>query len=420
MGTLNKFLQPLTKRIINLFICLAISLLVSSVNATLVNHKNAISTITPASKPALYPDDLWQRIRNGFALSPENRKAVRDNERSFTRNQIYVNQLTDRSKYYLHYIVEEVERRGMPLEIALLPIVESGFDPKALSSSHATGLWQFTPSTGEGFGLIQNQWNDDRMDVIASTNAALDYLQHLDTKFGDWKLALAAYNWGQGSLRKAMARNRKKGLPTTFRHLTLPIETKNHIYKLIAIRNIVFHPAAFGIELDVIPNQPYFDQVETEYPIDIALVANLAGISVQEFTKLNPAHKKGIVRVYDSPRTLLFPIKKIDIFLENIAHYNSANPSTTDHQVRRVITTVTKDVTKDTTIVRSKPTYNRQLGITSSFKKLSYIVRDGDTLAKIADHYNITVKQIKLWNNNNEKITIGQVLTLIVRSNLFH
>ncbi len=382
------------------------------------------------------PNDLWERIRSGFALTAYDDKEVRKNEASYTRSQIHIDQITARSKYYLYYIVEEVERRGMPLEIALLPIVESAFDPKAKSGSNAAGLWQFTASTGKGFGLAQNRWHDDRKDVLAATHAALDYLQYLHNKFGDWKLALAAYNWGQGALGRALDDNRKKGLPASFHHLKLPVETSNHVHKLIAIKNIVANPAAFGIKLDAIPNKPYFAVIDVDNHIDIALVARLANISIKKFNKLNPAYKQAVIKVTDSPRQLLLPLAKASIFLRNIEAYDKSRLTRGNDIAADVTIVRRKPILKagvtvvyklpivrrkpafkvTATIVRKKLLLSQQVDDFISIKQFIYIVKKGDTLSEIAGRYGITVKQIKLWNSNNERLAIGQKLVLIVKS----
>jgi len=220
-------------------------------------------------------DDLWERIRAGFAISDLDNPLVGVRERWYASQGESLQRLVERSTLSLFSIVEEIEKRGMPTEIALLPMVESAFNPMAYSRSHASGLWQFIPSTGKNYKLSQNWWADSRRDVIASTNAALDYLQVLYEMHGDWHLALASYNWGENGVARAIERNRSKGLPTDYQSLKMPAETRGYIPKLQAMKNIISDPEAFGVSLDPIPNEPYFVTVPTPSAIDIRLAAEL-------------------------------------------------------------------------------------------------------------------------------------------------
>ena len=209
------------------------------------------------------PDpDLWQRIRKGFLLEPLDSPLVVENEAWYSSRPDYIKRFVDRGSRYLHHIVEEVEKRNMPTEIALLPVVESAFNPLAYSRSKASGLWQFIPSTGKNYGLRQDWYKDNRRDIVAATHAALNYLQRLYDMFGSWELALAAYNCGEGCVGRAIAANQRRGLPTDFLSLKLPPETMNYVPKLIAVKNIVLSPATYGIDLESIPDQPYFTTVE--------------------------------------------------------------------------------------------------------------------------------------------------------------
>lgn len=320
--------------ITNLVISLAFVLTSFGVQATRPQEFSHNTHSQQAVGSINHPVDLWGRIRLGFALPSIKHSDIRKYEISFTRDPEKFQQVIDRSRRYLFYIVEEVERRGIPAEIALLPLIESSFDPIAQSSGSASGLWQFIPSTGKNFGLDQNEWHDDRRDVVAATNAALDYLQNLYKQFGDWKLALAAYNWGEGSITHLRASNREQGKPANFQQMELPQETRNLVHKLIAVRNIIERPKEFNIKLKSIPNRPYFDEVATHHPIDIKLAAKLANISINEFKALNPAHKSAIVQVTSSPRILLLPISKKDIFLRNLETYNEPLTIWQVHQVK--------------------------------------------------------------------------------------
>ena len=267
------------------------------------------------------PDDLWQRISNGYALPELDHARVRDSEAWYASRPDYFRRTIDRSKRYLYYIVEEVERRGMPTEIALLPMIESAFNPVAYSRAHAAGIWQFIPSTGKLYGLKQNWWYDGRRDVIAATNAALDYLQYLHRLFGDWELALAAYNWGEGAVARALFKNRTKGLPLDFHSLTLPPETRNYVPKLIAVKNLIGNPAQFGLELESVPNRPYFRTVTLTQHIDVKLAARLAEIPLEEFTALNPAHSRPVIPAKGA-ETLLLPEDKVETFLANLDRHD--------------------------------------------------------------------------------------------------
>ena len=210
------------------------------------------------------PKELWDRIRRGFAMPNLQDPLVTDREQWYSSRPDYIQRMTERSSKYLFHIVEELERRQMPTELALLPFIESAFNPQAVSSAKAAGMWQFMPATGKYFDLKQNAFRDDRRDVLASTRAALDYLQKLHGMFGDWHLALAAYNWGEGSVGRAIARNQKQGLGTGYLDLNMPAETRLYVPKLQAVKNIVADPQAFRTELPLIENHPYFQAVDIE------------------------------------------------------------------------------------------------------------------------------------------------------------
>ena len=249
--------------------------------------------------------DLWARVRRGFAIPDLDSDLVRDRERWYSTRPDYVQRMTERGSRYLFHIVEELERRNMPTELALLPFIESAFNPQAMSSARASGMWQFMPATGKGFDLKQNIFRDDRRDVLASTRAALDYLQKLHGMFGDWHLALAAYNWGEGSVGRAIARNRKLGLPTDYTSLSMPSETQYYVPKLQAVKNIVARPADFGLELPALANHPYFLAVGIERDIDVELAARLAQLPLDEFRALNPQLNKPVILAAGTPQVLL-------------------------------------------------------------------------------------------------------------------
>ena len=260
------------------------------------------------------------RIRAGFALPELDTPLVKKNEARYAANADYVRRMTERSQLYLFHIVEEVERRKLPSEIALLPMIESAFNPQAYSRSHASGIWQFIPSTGKHFGLDQNWWYDGRRNVIAATNAALDYLEQLYAMFGSWDLALAAYNCGEGCVSRAIVANQMRGLSTDYLSLPLPLETRNYVPKLFAVRNVIADPDAYGIKLNDVPNKPFFTIVEIKKHIDVALAARFADMSLQEFAALNPAFNKTIITRNDHER-LLLPTTKVDVFNANMQRY---------------------------------------------------------------------------------------------------
>src|SRR5258708_25885290 len=247
------------------------------------------ATLPPAFEdiddvPVLDPD-LWQRIRKGFALEPLDTPLVAEHEAWYSSRPEYIKRFVDRGSLYLHYIVEQVEKRNMPMEIALLPVIESAFNPKAYSRAKASGIWQFIPSTRKNYGLAQDLWKDNRRDIVAATDAALNYLQRLHDMFGSWELALAAYNCGEGNVARAIAWNQKRGLATDYLGIAprLKPETRNYVPKLIAVKNIVLAPINYGIELDSVPDVPYFTTVQAPQKIDVKAAASLAGMSAADF-----------------------------------------------------------------------------------------------------------------------------------------
>lgn len=266
-------------------------------------------------------DNVWERAREGFQLTEVNADIVRKQERLYSSKPEYFKRMLDRSHKYLFHIMNEVERRGMPTEIAFLPVVESAFVPTANSPVGAAGLWQFMPATGRHYGLEQTWWYDGRRDVMEATRAALDYLQNLYAQFGDWNLALAAYNWGEGNLARAIARAQAAGLEPTYENIKMPNETRNYAPKLIAVRNILSQPEKYGVKLDKFPNKPYFIAVSTGRHMDIDVAAKMAGISVAEFKELNPAFNLPVY-AHKPGRQMLIPLSKADKFDYNLSHWN--------------------------------------------------------------------------------------------------
>ena len=266
------------------------------------------------------PADLWERIRRGYAMPNLQSDLVLDREQWYTTRPDYIFRMTERSRKYLFHIVEELERRNMPTELALLPFIESAFNPQAVSSAKAAGMWQFMPATGKNFELKQNAFRDDRRDVLASTRAALDYLQKLHRMFGDWHLALAAYNWGEGSVGRAITKNQKAGLATGYPDLNMPMETRFYVPKLQAVKNIVASPDAFNSKLPLIENHPFFDTVTIKRDIDVALAAKLANVPLEDFKALNPSANRPVILAAGTPQILL-PWDNAAVFQSNLEAY---------------------------------------------------------------------------------------------------
>jgi len=298
--------------------------------------------IPPPSLPSAFEDiddvplpdpDLWQRIRLGFRLDALDSPLVAEQEAWYSSRPEYIKRFRDRGSLYLHYIVEQVEKRGMPTEIALLPVIESAFNPKAYSRSKASGIWQFIPSTGKNYGLAQDWWKDNRRDIVAATDAALNYLQKLHDDFNSWELALAAYNCGEGCVARAIAWNQKRGLPTDYASLEkLPPETRKYVPKLFAVKNIVLAPESYGIELESVPDQPYFTEVKAPPKIDVKVAAKLAGMSEDDFTALNPAHNKAVA---SSTGTFIVPVDHAEAFRTNLESYDKPLVSWTTYPAKR-------------------------------------------------------------------------------------
>ncbi|MDP1658556.1 MAG: transglycosylase SLT domain-containing protein [Methylotenera sp.] len=281
-----------------------------------VDANDEPETITVSS------DDLWQRIKNGYAMPDSTSSLVTRHEEWYSSRPDYIKRMVERSQRYLFHIVEEVEKRGMPTEIALLPMIESAFNPQAYSTSSASGIWQFIPSTGKHFGLKQNWWVDNRRNVTFATDAALEYLQKLYSMFGSWDLALAAYNAGEGTVGRAIERNRKLGLPTNYESLNLPTETRNYVPKLQAIKNLMTNPGDYGLKIQTIANTPYFTKVTAPTQIDAHLAAKFAEITDSEFLALNPSYNRPVITSSGDKHELLLPILSAQTFRNNLATYD--------------------------------------------------------------------------------------------------
>ncbi len=348
----------------------------------------AAATPPPANDPAVqdigplqFPDhtfvspippDLFLRLRSGFKLEDADEALVDRELNWYANHPDYLERVWGRADHYMHYIVGQLQARSMPLEIALLPVVESAFEPYAYSRARAAGLWQFIPGTGSNYGLKQDWWYDGRRDVIASTRAALDYLQSLHDEFnGDWLLAIAAYNCGEGNVERAVSRNERLGQPIDFWHLKLPTETRAYVPKLLAMRRIVADPAAYGLEFSQIDDAPYFSQIGTGGQIDLQVVSELSGVSKEDLYELNPAFHRWATDP-TGPYSLLVPLDSADGLEQTLL-------SLTPEQRMRVA---------------------------------SYEVRRQDTIAGIAKQYATTPELLRHLNDlaANDKLVVGSTL----------
>lgn len=308
--------------------------------------------------------NIWKRIRAGLRFAPAvDNPLVTEQIRWFASDPGSLRAVQRRAKPYLHFIVEELERRHLPMELALLPIVESAYRPLASSEDNAAGIWQFIPRTGRRYGLEENEWYDERRDIVQSTNAALDMLHQLSRSFhGDWELTLAAYNAGIGRVQEAMELNRLFDEPTDFWSLELPGETRFYVRRVLAIAHLVNHPQGWGIKLEPIPDHPYFAGVKLDRPLDLAVAAELSGTSVSELFQLNPGLKRWIAAV-DGPQQLNVPADRADAFRAGLAQLKNA---------QRLHTR-------------------------------SYTLNDGDTLTRIALKYGIPEAEIRAANHPLEE-----------------
>src|SRR6185369_16034456 len=266
------------------------------------------------------PADLWERLRQGFAIPDLDSRLVAVHEAWYAARPELLRGILGRGKRYLHYIVEEVERRGLPTELALLPAVESGFNPMALSSAQASGLWQFIPGTGTRYNLEQSAHFDARRDVHASTGAALSYLQSLYAMHGDWLLALASYNWGENAVQRAVEQSRARGRDGSFESLSLPEETRNYVPRLLALRNIVADPGRFGLDLGELPDEPFFKTMSLGLKIDLRLAAQLADMPYEDLVALNPGYNRpqapGVVKA-----SLVVPTERVEYLELSLERY---------------------------------------------------------------------------------------------------
>ena len=379
--------------------------------------------------------DLWARIRQGFSMPDLQSSAVDDRADWYAQRPEAFQRMVERSNRYLYHIVEELERRNMPTELALLPFVESAFNPQAVSSAKAAGMWQFIPSTGRTYNLKQNVFQDERRDVLASTDAALDYLSKLHDQFGDWQLALAAYNWGEGSVARAVARNQAAGLSTDYVNLNMPAETRMYVPKLQAVKNIIANPDRYGVRLPDIPNHPYFVTVTTSRDIDVTLAAKLANLPMDEFKALNPSFNRPVILGASNPQILL-PYDNAETFQYNLNTYRGGLSSWTavtvgnrervealaarlkvDPDTIREINRIPKGMRlkagstvvvprsdgakEDAPDISPELAENATMAVEPDMPDLrKVVVRAGkrDTVAGLSRRYGVSVAQIRAWN----------------------
>jgi membrane-bound lytic murein transglycosylase D len=407
----------------------------------------------PESAPEAPPVsdvDLWGRVRNGFALDLEVENARTLAQRNwYSRHPGYLIRISSRAERYLHHIVEQAEARDMPLELALLPVVESAFDPFAYSHGRASGPWQFIPSTGKHFGLEQDWWADQRRDIVASTEAALTYLQQLANRFdGDWLLALASYNAGAGNVSRAITRNRNAGKPTDYWSLQLPRETMAYVPKLLALAQIVRDPEQFGLDIPAIADEPYFTSIDVGGQIDLAQAAEMADISLEELYLLNPAFNRWATSP-NGPHRLLIPVSHADTFAERISalppeqrmrwQRYSIRPGdnliaiarahdTTPAVLREINHLRGNTIVAGRTLLIPQPSRDpgsyslsadarldaRQNRAISGRRQLAHQVASGETLWEIARRYRVGVRELAAWNQMapGDTLRVGQQLAV--------
>jgi len=414
---------------------------------------NPLNLVIANSEPTKKPEpatpnwtNIWERIPHGYGISYEDNSHIEAELRSFTRNPNYLNRVSKRATPYLHYIVEELDRRNMPLELALLPIVESAYQPFAYSPSRAAGIWQFIPGTARHYGLKINWWYDGRRDVYAATNAALNYLQYLHDEFDDWMLALASYNAGEGNVRKAIRRNKKQNKATDFWSLPLPRETRHYVPRLLAVAKIVKQPEKYGITLQEIENSPQLARVNTHSQIDLALVEELSEVPIETIYQLNPGLNQWATDPNGNHKIVL-PIDKAEQFKLALAdHPKEKRVTWQRHKIRsgetlshiadkyRTNVSVLKQVNNlrgsniraghelmipvaaksaDRYILSADQRLARAQNSGSGYK-VKYTIRRGDSLWKIANRYSVSVSKLTRWNGISKKDALKPGRKLVI------
>ncbi|WP_105531573.1 transglycosylase SLT domain-containing protein [Solimicrobium silvestre] len=404
----------------------------------------------PDDSPEIQEADLWNRIRQGYGIPNLDNSLVTSQLNWYSARTDYILRTTERASRYLYHVVEELEKRGMPTELALLPFIESAFNPQAMSTAKASGMWQFIPSTGRDFNLKQNMFKDERRGVLDSTDAALNYLQKLYDMFGDWQLALAAYNWGEGSVQRAIKKQQAAGLPIDFDSMSylMPKETQNYVPKLQAVKNIISNPEFFNIALPKVDNQPYFASVDKTRDIDVRVAAQLAELTVAEFKQLNPQFNRPVI-TGNADTKILLPADNVEIYKYNLSKWEGPLSSWTAYTVgkneriesiaRRVgaQASVLKDVNQvpsnmmvkaGSTLLIPKSSQsadndisqrvvdNASLTMThDNTRKINVTASKKDSLTALAKRYKVSTAQIKEWNNlKSDTLKTGQKLQIEV------
>ena len=399
--------------------------------------------ITDDIFPAKPAESLWPKINAGYKMytkpSKKGLKRIKKYENWYKKRPDYIERMMVRANKYLYFVYQEVKKRNMPMEIALLPMIESAYNPLAKSKAKAVGMWQFIPSTGRLYGLQQDWWRDERKNVIESTDSALDYLERLHDEFGTWELALAAYNAGEGRVGRTQKKNKRNKRPTDFYSLNLPMETRNYVPKLLAIRNIMQNPAKYGIELKDIPFQPYFESVVVPDEIDTELAARLAEISLEEFQLLNAEHKRPIMKSVEGAHSILLPVGAVTTFNKNLfAHdqpisswkvYKPKKGETLKHVAKKF--NIDWRVLAKVNQLRSQKRFGKRNillipntnaigtsfpssgGIIDYHTIITHRVKSGETLSHISSRYKVGVKAIMEFNElPSSKIIIGDILDI--------
>ena len=400
--------------------------------------------------------DVWARIRRGYAIPDLQNPLVISQTNWYASRPEYIQRTTVRASRYLYHVVEELEKRGMPTELALLPFIESAFNPQAFSSANAAGMWQFIPSTGRDFNLTQNMFRDERRNVIASTDAALNYLQRLYAMFGDWQLALAAYNWGEGSVQRAIKRNQAAGLPIDFNSLSrhMPAETRNYVPKLQAVKNIIANPEQYSLVLPKVENQPYFTAVNKTGDIDVKVAAQLAEMNIDDFKALNPQFNRPVI-TGDAQTKILMPQENADKFKINMAQWGRALSSWTTHTItsaREKIEAIASRFSTTPDVIREAnhipPKMRLRAGSTILVPKTDEVAADiapevadnatmsiepdtgdgrlvrfklgrRDSLQTVASRYKVSVADLKEWNGlKQDSVSAGQSLQIHLPSRI--
>jgi len=383
------------------------------------------------------PENIWKVVNKGYGIPDPKKKwakkVVKKYERWYSEHPVYTYRMFERTKRYIYYVVQEVKKRNMPMEIALLPIIESAYNPIARSNMKAVGLWQFIPSTGKNYGLKQNWWKDERSNVILSTDASLNYLEKLYKQFGTWELALAGYNAGEGKVAREIKKNKRRKRPTDYYTISLPRETDEYVSKLIAMKHIIQNPSKFNVDVPYIPNAPYFEEVTLTEQMDIDLILKLADISSEEFELLNAHHKRPLIPKEQEPTIILLPKYKIETYNKNLAEHNEPLSNWVLYKPKRKesimkvakrfdinlstfkrINSLNGRVTfrKNSTVLIPKSNALKSkytLKGTGDYNYTSvgtHHVSKGDTLGGIARKYKVSIEDLKEFNELDSHIII--------------